>query len=118
MGKHSKFLSISDFCERNGIKTYKFFQIMNRHPELARKMKTGSVGERMLDEEAMMAASAIIRKEKIKEKHKPSVSSAAKEINTLAAQIDELRKEVVRLKCENDRLRNCIRGKTKKSDGS
>ena len=38
-----------------------------RHPELARKMKANSAGERVLDEEAMMTARAILRKEKIRQ---------------------------------------------------
>ena len=62
-----------------------------RHPELARKMKAKSAGERVLDEEAMMTARAILRKEKIEDRRK---RSAANEINTLAVQIEELRKEV------------------------
>ena len=98
MTKHSKYLSVSKFCKRNGIKPYKFFQILNRHPELARKLKTNSAGKRVLDEEAMLAARAILRKEKIEGEQKPSPTSAAIEINTLAAQNEELRKEVARLK--------------------
>ena len=98
MTKHSKYLSVSKFCKRNGIKPYKFFQILNRHPELARKLKTNSAGKRVLDEEAMMAARAILRKEKIEGGQRSTASSAAVEINTLAAQNEELRKEVARLK--------------------
>ena len=98
MTKYSKYLSVSKFCKRNGIKPYKFFQILNRHPELARKLKTNSAGKRVLDEEAMLAARAILRKEKIEGGQKCSASSAAVEINTLAAQNEELRKEVARLK--------------------
>ena len=41
-----------------------------RHPELARKMKANSTGERVLDEEAMMTARAILRKEKIEDRRK------------------------------------------------
>ena len=52
----------------------------------------------MLDEEAMMAARAILRKEKIEGGQKLTPTSTAREINTLAAQNDELRKEVARLK--------------------
>ena len=37
--------------------------MLSRHPELARKMKANSAGERVLDEEAMMTAGAILRKE-------------------------------------------------------
>ena len=98
MTKHSKYLSVSKFCKRNGIKPYKFFQILNRHPELARKLKTNSAGKRVLDEEAMLSAKAILRKEKIEGGQKLTPTSAAIEINTLAAQNEELRKEVARLK--------------------
>ena len=98
MTRHKKYLSVSKFCKRNGIRTYKFFQILNRHPELARKLKTNSAGKRVLDEEAMLAARAILRKEKIKEGQRSTATSAAVEINTLAAQNEELRKEVARLK--------------------
>ena len=41
--------------------------MLSRHPELARKMKVNSAGERVLDEEAMMTARAILRKEKIRQ---------------------------------------------------
>ena len=41
--------------------------MLSRHPELARKMKANSAGERVLDEEAMMTARAILRKEKIRQ---------------------------------------------------
>ena len=41
--------------------------MLSQHPELARKMKANSAGERVLDEEAMMTARAILRKEKIDE---------------------------------------------------
>ncbi len=108
MGKHSKYLSISEFCEQNGFKTYKFYKILNRYPELARKMKTSSAGERMLDEEAMRTAKAIFRKEKTEDRRKRSAADAANEINILVAQIDELRKEVGKLKCENERLKKFI----------
>ena len=37
--------------------------MLSRHPELARKMKANSAGERVLDEEAMRTARAILRKE-------------------------------------------------------
>ena len=79
--------------------------MLSRHPELARKMKANSAGERVLDEEAMMTARAILRKEKIEDRRN---RSAANEINTLAVQIEELRKEVRRLKCENQRLKKVI----------
>ena len=37
--------------------------MLSRHPELARKMKANSAGERVLDEKAITAAGAILRKE-------------------------------------------------------
>ena len=98
MAKKSKYLSVSKFCKRNGIRTYKFYQILGRHPGLARKLKTNSAGKRVLDEEAMLSARAILRKEKIEGGQKLTPTSAAIEINTLAAQNEELRKEVARLK--------------------
>ena len=42
--------------------------MLSRHPELARKMKANSAGERVLGEEAMMTARAILRKEKIEDR--------------------------------------------------
>ena len=111
MTKRKKYLSVSKFCKKNGIRTYKFFQILNRHPELARKLKTNSAGKRVLDEEAMMAARAILQKEKIEGGQKLTPTSAAIEINTLAAQNDELRKEVAKQKREIDRLKKIIRNK-------
>ena len=77
MTKHKKYLSVSKFCKRNGIRTYKFYQILGRHPELAKKLKTNSVGKRVLDEEAMLAARAILRKEKIEGGQNPTATSAA-----------------------------------------
>ncbi len=114
MSKHSKFLSISEFCEQNGFKTYKFYKILSRYPELARKMKTSSAGEHMLDEEAMRTAKAILRKEKTEDRRKRSAADAANEINILVAQIDELRKEVGKVRCENERLKKYISREKKK----
>lgn len=116
MTKRRKYLSVSDFCKRNGIKPYKFFQILGRHPELARKLKTNSAGKRVLDEGAMLAAKAILRKEKVEGGQKPKPTSAAIEINTLAAQNEELRKEVAKLKRENVKLKKFLRSKNKKTD--
>ena len=59
--------------------------MLSRHPELARKMKADSAGERVLDEEAMMTARAILRKENRAKLGRSSASSAADEINILAA---------------------------------
>ena len=50
--------------------------MLSRHPELARKMKANSAGERVLDEEAMMTARAILRKEKIEDRRKRSAVGA------------------------------------------
>lgn len=116
MGKHSKFYSISEFCKKNNFKPLKFYEILSRHPELAKKIKINSAGERVLDEEAMRAAGAILRKRSIEEcpdvrLGKSPVSTAADEINTLAAKNEELREEVRRLKCENEKLKNIVKGK-------
>ena len=72
-------------------------------------MKANSAGERVLDEEAMRTAMAILRKEKIEDRRKRSAVGAANEMNILAAQNEELRKEVRKLKCEIDRLQRYIR---------
>ena len=48
-------------------------------------MKANSAGERVLDEEAMMTARAILRKENRAKQGRSSASSAADEINILAA---------------------------------
>ena len=94
MRKNKRSCSISEFCRNNNFRTLEFYKMLSRHPELARKMKANSAGERVLDEEAMMTARAILRKEKIEDRRKRSAADAANEINTLAVQIEELRKEV------------------------
>ena len=71
-------------------------------------MKANSAGERVLDEEAMMTARAILRKEKIEDRRNRYAADAANEMNILAAQNEELRKEVGRLKCENQGLKKVI----------
>ena len=109
MRKNKKSCSISEFCRNNNFRTLEFYKMLSRHPELARKMKANSAGERVLDEEAMMTARAILRKEKIEDRRNRSAADAANEINTLAVQIEELRKEVRKLKCEIDRLQRYIR---------
>ena len=48
-------------------------------------MKANSAGERVLDEKAIMAAGAILRKENRAKQGRSSASSAAVEINILAA---------------------------------
>ena len=105
MRRNKKSCSISEFCRNNNFRTLEFYKMLSRHPEPARKMKANSEGEHVLDEEAMRTAGAILRKEKIKDRRK---RSAANEINTLATQIEELRKEVGRLRCENQRLKKVI----------
>ena len=67
MRKNKKSCSISEFCRNNNFRTLEFYKMPRRHPELARKMKANSAGERVLDEEAMMTARAILRKEKIRQ---------------------------------------------------
>ena len=103
-----KFCSISEFCKSNRLEPLQFYKMVSRHPELARKMKANFAGERVLDEEAMMTARAILRKEKIEDRWKRSAVGAANEMNILAAQNEELGKEVGRLKCENQRLKKVI----------
>lgn len=108
MRKNKKFCSISEFCKSNKLESLQFYKMVNRHPELARKMKANLAGERVLDEEAIRTARAILRKEKIEDRRKRSAVGAANEMNILAAQNEELRKEVGRLKCENQRLKKVI----------
>ena len=67
MRKNKKSCSISEFCRNNNFRTLEFYKMLSLHPELARKMKANSAGERVLDEEAMMTARAILRKEKIRQ---------------------------------------------------
>lgn len=108
MRKNKKFCSISEFCKSNKLESLQFYKMVSRHPELARKMKGNFAGERVLDEEAIRTARAIFRKEKIEDGRKRSAVGAANEMNILAAQNEELRKEVGRLKCENQRLKKVI----------
>ena len=108
MRKNSQYISISEYCKANGLKPTKFYETLSRLPELAKKLKTNAKGERVLDEEAMMTARAILRKEKIEDRRKRSAADAANEMNILAAQNEELSKEVGRLKCENQRLKKVI----------
>lgn len=114
MRKNKKSCSISEFCRNNNSRTLEFYKMPSRHPELARKMKANSAGERVLDEEAMRTAAAILRKDKFVDKQR---SSAAREINVLIAQNEELGKEVTRLKCENQKLRSALSGKNEKLKG-
>ena len=98
MRKNKKSCSISEFCRNNNFRTLEFYKMLSRHPELARKMKANSAGERVLDEKAIMAAGAILRKENRTKQGRSYASSAADEINILAAKNEVLRKEVRRLK--------------------
>ena len=77
-------------------------------------MKANSAGERVLDEEAMMTARAILRKENRTKQGRSYASSAADEINILAAKNEVLRKEVGRLKYENERLKAVLSGRNEK----
>ena len=85
MRKNSKYISISEYCKANGFKSTKFYETLSRHPELAKKLKTNAKGERVLDEKAITAAGAILRKENRSKRGRSSASSAADEINILAA---------------------------------
>jgi len=67
------------------LKPTKFYETLSRHPELAKKSKTNAKGERLLDEKAITAAGAILRKENRAKQGRSSASSAADEINILAA---------------------------------
>ena len=108
MRKNKKFCSISEFCKSNRLDPLQFYKMVSRHPELARKMKGNFAGKRVLDEEAIRVARAILRKDKIEDRRKRYAADAANEMNILAAQNEELRKEVGRLKCENQRLKKVI----------
>ena len=115
MGTRKKYLSIAEFCEMNGIPRYKFYKILHHHPELARRIRTSTSGERQLDELSLKTAKAIFRKEKIEDKRKLSANAAADEINILAVQVDELREQLKNLQRENERLKKYI--SLEKQDG-
>lgn len=115
MGTRKKYLSIAEFCEMNGIPRYKFYKILHHHPELARRIRTSTSGERQLDELSLKTAKAIFRKEKIEDKRKLSANAAAGEINILAVQVDELREQLKNLQRENKRLKKYI--SLEKQDG-
>lgn len=112
MEKQNKYLSITEFCKKNGLAAYRFFEILNRYPKLAGKMKTNVHGEKVLDKKSITEIRSILRKEKSRE---TSASSAAKEINLLTAQIDELRRKVFRLRAENVRLRKALNSNIRKT---
>lgn len=113
MGTHKKYLSIAEFCEMNGIPRYRFYKILHYHPELARRIRTSTSGERLLDEQSLKTAKAIFQKEKIEDKRKLSANAAAGEINILAVQVDELREQLKNIQCENERLKKFL-GREKK----
>lgn len=56
MRKNKKSCFISEFCRNNNFRTLEFYKMLSRHPELAKKLKTNSKGERVLDEKAITAA--------------------------------------------------------------
>ena len=114
MRKNSQYISISEYCKANGLKPTKFYEMLSRHPELAKKLKTNAKGERVIDEKAITAVGAILRKENRAKQGRSSASSAADEINILAAKNEVLRKEVSRLKCENERLKAVLTGRNEK----
>ena len=93
MRKNSQYISISEYCKANGFKSTKFYETLSRHPELAKKLKTNAKGERVLDEKAITAARAILRKENRAEQGRSSASSA----NILAAKNEVLRNEMSNL---------------------
>ena len=109
MGTRKKYLSIAEFCEMNGIPRYKLYKILHHHPELARRIRTSTSGERQLDELSLKTAKAIFRKEKIEDKRKLSANAAANEINILAVRVEELKEEVHKLRSENERLKKYIK---------
>lgn len=114
MRNHSKFFSIAEFCKSNGLQPIEFYEILSRHPELAKKLKSNAKGERLLDERSITAVGTILRKiEKAKHSKSP-MSAAAVEINILAAKNEELRKEVILLKAEIEKLKNALRSKRSK----
>ena len=98
MRKNSQYISISEYCKVNGLHTTKLYETLSGHPELAKKLKTNAKGERVLDEKAITAAGEILRKENRAKRGRSSTSSAADEINILAAKNEVLRKEVSRMK--------------------
>lgn len=82
MRKNSKYFSISEYCKANSLKPTKFYETLSRHPELAKKLKTNAKGERVIDEKAITAAGAILRKENRAKQGRSSAYSAADEIRT------------------------------------
>ena len=85
MRKNKKSCSISEFCRNNNFRTLEFYKMLSQHPELAKKLKTNAKGERVIDEKAITEAGAILRRENRAKQGRSSASSAADEINILAA---------------------------------
>ena len=110
-----KKIPLNDFCKSCGIKRYEFFRLFDRHPELRLKTAVNEKGEQVIDEKTALSIRVILRKERRENIPAKSISSAAKEINLLTAQIDELRREVFRLKAENVRLRKALNPNIRKT---
>lgn len=118
MSKHKKKYFVTEFCEMNNLKPNELYGVLRRHPELARSLKINLKGQRKIDEESAKSVLAFIRKDKLKKgggDKKKCISGIADEINILAAQVDDLRKEVKNLKIENERLKKYI--SLEKQDG-
>ena len=97
MRKNKKSCSISEFSRNNNFRTLEFYKMLSQHPELAKKLKTNAKGECVLDEKAITEAGAILRKENRAKQGRSSASSAADEINILAAKNEVLRNEMSNL---------------------
>ena len=97
MRKNKKSCSISEFCGNNNFRTLEFYKMLSRHPQLAKKLKTNAKGERVIDEKAITEAGAILRRENRAKQGRSSASSAADEINILAAKNEVLRNEMSNL---------------------
>lgn len=111
MSKHKKKYFVTEFCEMNNLKPNKLYGVLRRHPELARSLKINLRGQRKIDEESAKSVLAFLRKDKLEKgggDRKKCISGIADEINILAAQVDDLRKEVKNLKIENERLKKYI----------
>lgn len=77
-------------------------------------MKSNAKGKCLIDERSITAAGAILRKIEKAKHSKSSMSAAAVELNLLAAKNEELRKEVIRLRAENEKLKNDLRSRRSK----
>lgn len=120
MEKRVKFISVSEFCSQNNIQPTDFYKLLSRHPELAKRMKLNAKGERVLDEKALRASKSYIRmerKDSIEESnvhHKRHEVTAVAEINALTAKVENLQKEVTRLRCENERMKKRLNARKNK----